>query len=71
MTQSPKHDHADSRFVILKYVHKTPSLATCERCNIKFFTPSELMGRSLQAEDHLREKFASHTCKPSVTAPKQ
>jgi len=62
---------ADPRFVILKYMHKTPSLATCERCHIKFFTPLELIGRPLEAEDHLREKYANHTCKPAFSAPKQ
>jgi len=61
----------ERRFVILKYMLKTPRLATCERCHIKFFTPLELMGKPLEAEDHLRGKFADHTCRPSFHAEEQ
>jgi len=57
---------AERLFVILRYVHKTPILASCEFCHIKFFTPLELTGKPREAEEHLRDKFASHTCKPSL-----
>ena len=59
---------AERAFVILKRIHATPSLAACERCHLKFFTPLELMGKPREAEEHLRDKFASHTCKPSYFA---
>jgi len=59
---------AERQLAILRYRNQTPSLATCERCHIKFFTPSELLARPAEAGDHLREKFASHTCKLNSVA---
>lgn len=50
------------RFVILKQVRKTPSMATCECCHVKFFTPLERIEEPEEAEAYLREKFASHAC---------
>ena len=58
----------ERRFLILKYMQKTPSLATCEGCHVKFFTPLDLMGESRKAEEHLLDKFASHKCKPGFFA---
>ncbi len=54
----------ERQFVILKYIHKTASLATCGRCHLKFFTPLELIREPLEAENSLRDKFASHKCQP-------
>ena len=59
---------AERLFVVLRHIHKTPSLATCECCHIKFFTPLELMREPLEADHYLRDKFASHTCRPSLFA---
>jgi hypothetical protein len=59
---------AERRLIILKRIQQTPSLATCKCCHLKFFTPLELMREPLEAEGHLREKFASHTCRPSLFA---
>jgi hypothetical protein len=53
----------ERRFAILKYSGKTPSLATCELCHLKFFTPSELKNNIVEAEMYLREKFEWHECK--------
>ena len=47
----------ERRFAILKYSGKTPALATCELCHLKFFTPSELKHKPVDAEMYLREKF--------------
>jgi hypothetical protein len=49
-------------FVILKYVNKTPSLASCANCQRKFFTPSSYYRDPLGAEQYLREKFDDHNC---------
>jgi len=57
-------EQPERRFVILKYMGKTPSLGTCDRCQLKFFTPTELMREPLEAEHNLLGKFASHTCQP-------
>ena len=51
------------RLVILKHVGKTPSFAECEQCHLKFFTPREMEYDPLGAEEHLRVKFETHTCK--------
>jgi len=56
---------AERRLVILKYMLRTPRLATCAGCHLKFFTPLELLSRPVEAEEHLRDKFAGHTCRPS------
>jgi hypothetical protein len=57
-------EQPERRFVILKYMRVTPSLATCDRCHLKFFTPLDVIRDPLDAEQNLRGKFASHTCLP-------
>ena len=54
---------AERQFAILQYSGKTASLATCELCHLKFFTPSELWNKPDKAERYLREKFQWHECK--------
>ena len=53
----------DLQLLFLKYVAKTPSLAGCAKCHLKFFTPQKLMWQPEAAAQYLREKFAEHTCK--------
>jgi hypothetical protein len=60
---------AERRLVILKHSGKTPTLAMCERCQLKFFTTRELTRRPAEAEENLREKFKSHECKHDGRAP--
>ena len=52
----------DSNFAILKRLGKTPSLAMCRKCEIKFFTPQELMNDARGAEVYLWRRFMSHRC---------
>jgi len=54
---------SDRRFVVLHYTGKTPSLATCEACQLKFFVPMRLAKDPAGAEEYLREKYADHKCK--------
>jgi hypothetical protein len=49
--------------VFLRYAGKTPCLAGCAKCHLKFFTPGELMKDPEAATKYLRERFAQHTCK--------
>jgi hypothetical protein len=49
-------------FIILKYVGKVPSLASCAKCNHKFFTPNTYSKDSIGAEEYLRGKFDLHQC---------
>jgi hypothetical protein len=53
----------DSRIVFLQYLRKTPAMASCAQCRLKFFTPSELLKKPREATDYLWGKFAAHTCK--------
>jgi hypothetical protein len=50
-------------FVIIKREQKTPSLAMCQRCEIKFFTPRELSSDPIKAEAFLWNRFSDHKCK--------
>ena len=50
-------------FKILKWRDRTPLLAGCERCQLKFITPAPMLRDDPQAvECYLREKYAYHTC---------
>jgi len=53
----------DVQLVFLQYVGKTPSLAGCPKCRLKFFTPEQLLKQPEAAAQYLREKFSLHTCK--------
>jgi hypothetical protein len=57
----------DINFQILKYQRKSPILATCRECQVKFFTPSEMMKKAGRAESYLLSKFRAHMC---VYSPK-
>ena len=57
---------AERAFVILNYVDKVPSMASCAKCQRKFFAPNTLPRDSAAVEQYLLEKFARHNC-PRVT----
>jgi hypothetical protein len=50
--------------VILKYMGRTPFLASCKACHLKFFTPLELSGKTAEAQEYLQERFNNHKCRP-------
>ena len=52
--------------MFLKYVGKTPSLAGCVRCHLKFFTPEHFLKNAEAAGEYLRLKFSLHVCKWDV-----
>jgi hypothetical protein len=54
--------HNDLRFVILRYEGKVPVLASCEKCQRKFFTPPSLARDAVGAEEYLGQKFEVHVC---------
>ena len=54
---------AEQRFAVIKHVGKTPSMATCERCRLKFFVPMAFLNDPEGAEEHLRQKYVDHKCK--------
>jgi hypothetical protein len=53
---------ADRLLVILKRSGKTPAMAMCDQCYLKFFTPEELTYTPQEAEVYLLEKFKWHKC---------
>jgi len=53
---------AERTFVILKYKDNAPSMASCAKCQRKFFTPNTLRCDPVLAEQYLQEKFALHNC---------
>jgi hypothetical protein len=50
-------------FIVIKHQRKTPSLAMCQRCEFKFFTPRELSNDPIEAEAFLWGRFKAHKCK--------
>ena len=53
----------ERRFVIVRYEGKVPVLASCAKCNHKFFTPSSAFARDpIGAEQYLASKFDLHRC---------
>ena len=53
---------AEHSFVILKYVNKVPTLASCAKCQRKFFTPNSYRNDRAGAEQYLLRKFDQHQC---------
>ena len=53
---------AERCFVILQYVDKVPSMASCAKCQRKFFTPTTFRLDPIGAEEYLRFKFDLHKC---------
>jgi hypothetical protein len=49
-------------FSILRYRGQTPDLAACVLCELKFFTPSEIMEDSDAAFRYLLMKYMHHRC---------
>ncbi|MGA8345278.1 MAG: hypothetical protein WB781_25330 [Candidatus Sulfotelmatobacter sp.] len=58
-------------FVILKYVNKVPTMASCTKCERKFFTPTAYQGDRVGAEQYLRGKFDLHKCEGDSRAKTQ
>jgi hypothetical protein len=53
----------ERRFVILKHGGMVPAMASCAKCQRKFFTPSPTFERdAIGAEQYLANKFDLHLC---------
>ena len=62
-------DRTDRRLSIVRYVGKVPAMASCTKCQRKFFTPTVLASDAVGAEEYLGSKFDSHDClQPPVSA---
>ena len=54
--------HTDRRFVIVRHDDKVPAMASCTKCERKFFTPTTLSRDAIGAEEYLAQKFDVHEC---------
>jgi hypothetical protein len=61
----------DLGFKVLKYELRIPILAGCERCHLKFLTPSDKMRDADAAEKYLWEKYILHDCKNVSAVPRK
>ena len=58
---------AERSFVIvLKYRDQVPSMASCAKCQYKFFTPSDFRPDRIGAELYLLDKFDLHECRDGI-----
>ena len=52
--------------VIVRYEGKVPTMASCTKCQRKFFTPTTFARDAVGAEEYLRRKFDVHDCPPEI-----
>jgi hypothetical protein len=55
----------DRQFVIVRYEGRVPAMASCGKCDRKFFTPTTLARDAIGAEEYLGRKFDVHECEES------
>ena len=58
-----------SLVIVLRYGDQVPSMASCAKCQYKFFTPSDLRRDQVGAEMYLLDKFDLHRCEESSPRP--
>jgi hypothetical protein len=56
---------AERRFLILRYDGRVPAMASCLKCERKFFTPATFARDPVGAEEYLGQKFDAHRCNGS------
>ena len=63
---------AERNFIVLRYQGKVPTLASCTKCERKFFTPTSYSRDSVGAEEYLLSKFDRHECaeEPKIRTPR-
>jgi hypothetical protein len=63
LVRSPCPMTNDLTFKILKWRGRTPLLAECERCHLKFIAPEPMLrDEPGHVEHYLKEKHKYHTC---------
>jgi hypothetical protein len=58
--------HRERRFVIVRYEGKVPAMASCTKCQRKFFTTATFAHDASGAEQYLGQKFDVHDCPEAV-----
>ncbi len=54
---------------ILTYFGNTPTLARCQRCDLKFFTLTKMHKDPLGSAKYLEDKFHAHSCVVRMPLP--
>jgi len=49
-------------FAVVRYKDKVPAMASCAKCQRKFFTPNTYYNDAVGAFEYLRSKFDRHQC---------
>ena len=53
-------------FVIMRYEGEVPAMASCAKCQLKFFTPATFARDTVGAEEYLARKFDVHYCPAEI-----
>jgi hypothetical protein len=61
----------ETGFSILKYSGQSAAIAACQGCQLKFFTPANLMREGVGREGYLRKKYNEHWCAVAVAHNQQ
>jgi hypothetical protein len=57
---------SERRFVIVRYEGKVPAMASCSKCQRKFFTPPTFAREAIGAAQYLGQKFDLHDCPEEI-----
>ena len=57
---------AERTFVILRYKGKIPAIASCAKCQRKFFTPDTFSYDPVGAKKYLLNRFDRHECEEEL-----
>jgi len=53
-------------FIIMRYEGEVPAMASCAKCQLKFFTPETFARDAVGAEEYLARKFDVHDCPAEI-----
>jgi hypothetical protein len=53
-------------FIIMRYEGEVPAMASCAKCQLKFFTPETFVRDAVGAEEYLARKFDVHDCPAEI-----
>jgi hypothetical protein len=56
------HQGNERCLIILRYDGRIPMMASCAKCERKFFTPTTFSREPIAAEEYLAHRFAAHQC---------
>jgi hypothetical protein len=59
----------ERRLVVLRHEGKVPVMASCSKCQPKFFTPAQFASDAVLAERYLTPKFDLHRCPENERSP--